>query len=68
MKKLSRNEMKKVMGGSAPYDGDGGGCKTACYKAGESTGTCTKNTVTIGQTTATTCDCSISGASSCYQS
>lgn len=57
--------MKKVMGGTAPDEG-GITCKSACYKVGESTGTCTKNTVVIGNTTANTCDCSISGASSCY--
>lgn len=64
MKHLSRDEMKKVMGGFAPDDG-GITCKTACYKVGEPTGTCTKNAVTIGNTTAYTCDCSISGATSC---
>ena len=59
--------MKKVMGGNPPDDG--GGCKTACYKwegSSMSSGTCTAGTVTIGNTTAATCDCSITGATSCY--
>jgi len=62
MKTLSRNEMKKIMGGNAPEVG----CKTACYKYGYDSGTCTAGTVTIGNTTAATCDCSITGATSCY--
>lgn len=66
-KMMSQNEMKKVMGGNPP-EGGGTTCKTACYKVGESSGTCTAGTVTIGNTTATTCNCSITGATSCYES
>lgn len=67
MKHLSRDEMKKVMGGDESIDPEGGiTCKTACYKPGVSSGTCSEGIVTIGNTTAKTCDCSISGGSSCY--
>ena len=65
--------MKKVMGGSAPYDGGGGaGCRTTCYtydNTGTPTsGTCSSGTTTVGNTTVTTCDCSRTGGTSCYNS
>ena len=56
--------MKNVKGG---YVQDDSGCKTNCYRweNGTSTsGTCSQSTVTVGNTTATTCDCSITGATS----
>jgi hypothetical protein len=66
--KLNRNEMKNVMAG---YSGSGP-CKSSCEKWNTSTskydsGSCSQGTVTIGNTTATTCDCSLPGGSSCYK-
>ncbi|MEJ7625419.1 MAG: hypothetical protein WKF35_01040 [Ferruginibacter sp.] len=67
MKKLTREEMKKVMGGYAP---DEGGCKTTCYKSngsgGLDHGTCSAGSVTVNGTSLATCDCSLSGGTSCY--
>ncbi len=67
MKILSRVEMKNVMGGFAPGGDDGGSCKTECSKWNSQTlsmqyGTCAKGSTPLG----TTCDCSLSGGSSCY--
>ena len=68
MKKLSRSEMKNVKGGNVPEDG--GGCKTNCYHYDSNgtshSGTCSAGTTTVGNTTVTTCNCSISSATSCY--
>ncbi len=66
--KLSRNEMKNVVAG---YSGTGP-CKASCTRWNTSTlvfdtGTCSQGTVTIGNTTAVTCDCSLSGGSSCFK-
>lgn len=68
-KQMSIAEMKNVKGGFAP--GEGGTCKSVCTHWNASTmtmdnGTCTKGSQTVGNTTAITCDCSLSSGSSCY--
>jgi bacteriocin-like protein len=66
-KQMDANEMKNVVGGQAS-----GGCKTTgCFKWDDTTmkmenGTCSAGTVTVNGTTLNTCDCSISGGSSCW--
>jgi hypothetical protein len=69
MKILSRDEMKNVMGGFQP--GGAPTCKTECSKWDSEAmaikyGSCSQGTQTIGNTTAITCDCSLSSGSSCY--
>lgn len=74
MKKLSREEMKNVIGGDdenlGESGGSDGGCPTACAgtaASGYQGGTCSTYTSPgIGNLPATTgCRCSVSGGSGC---
>ena len=71
MKKLSRNEMKNEMGGNAPLGGDGEGnvvCNTTCsHTSGNTTtsGSCSKENITIGGVTTQYCKCAVSQGSGC---
>lgn len=70
-KTMSTNEMKNIKGGYVPEDG-GAKCKSKCYKSngsgGQTSADCKKGTATVGNTTVETCDCSLAGATSCYDS
>jgi hypothetical protein len=67
MQKLSKNEMKTILGGQlAPKSclvscGAWEGGATGSYKSG----TCTAGSVTVNGTSMQTCECSVSGGN-CY--
>ena len=69
-KQMTDEDMKNVMGGLLPPSG-GAACVTACYKYNNTSGvmdsgTCSSGSVTVNGNKMNTCDCSISGDTSCY--